>query len=43
MVLWGPPLIERRPHLVFLHSGVVHQADVIVDVEAEQRTCGTHT
>lgn len=30
---------EFRPHLVFLHRGVVHQSDVVVDIEAEERTC----
>ena len=42
IVLWGPPLIDRQPHLVFLHGCVVDQADVIVDVEAEQRTWETN-
>ena len=30
--------MKTNPHLVFLNGGVVHQADIIVDVEAEQRT-----
>lgn len=29
---------DRSAHLIFLHSGVVHQSDIIVDVEAKERT-----
>lgn len=29
---------DRSAHLVFLHRGIVHQSDIIMDVEAKERT-----
>lgn len=31
---------KKKSYLVFFNSGIVHQSNIIVDVKAEERTCG---
>ena len=31
-------LLFTTPHLIFLHSGIVHQSNIVVDIKAEKRT-----